>query len=118
MSEKMYCRQSYNKTVCDQIIAYIVAVSKFRLVRVYNHLRVILFDDDLETIVIVTCPIEDGVGAVVDTICVGDSDFGDESHIDFKKYFTLLSFANDWGFDEEVYDSIINTGEYHEQEEV
>ena len=114
MSEKMYCRQSYNKTVCDQIIAYIMAVSKFRLVRAYNHLRIMLCDDDFESIIFVTCPIEDGVGAIVDMICVGDSDFDDER----KTYFTLLSFANDWGFDKEVYDSIINTGEYHEQEEV
>ena len=117
MSEKMYCRQSYNKTVCDQIIAYIMAVSKFRLIRVYNHLRVMLCDDDLEMIVVVTCPIEEGVGAIVSTFAGGD-DVDQETYSGCEKYFTLLSFANDWDFDKEVYDSIINTGEYHEQKEV
>lgn len=117
MSEKMYCRQSYNKTVCDQIIAYIMAVSKYRLIRVYNHLRVMLCDDDLETIVVVSCPIEEGVGAIVTTFS-GGNEWDLEICSMCEKYFTLLSFANEWGFDKEVYDSIINTGEYHEQEEV
>lgn len=115
MSEKMYCRASYNKMVCDQIIAYIMAVSKFRLFRVFNHSRVMLCDDNLETIIVVTCPIEEGVGAIVTTFSGGD-DLDPEIFSGCEKYFNLLSFANYWSFDKEVYDSIINTGEFNGKE--